>query len=396
MLICGPFPSPSPHPLSQYSFSPLGASWERWAQTAGLVKDPSWDRDNVFARRLPCSALASASPIRSPNSTRNGYLFLSCFFPSLCWAVFVSRPSNSAQERVTSRSRQCSSRQCLGLRVDWQQHGRATGLFKYALCSVPLTRPHGWQQLGAAVTSPFKQCKPISGFVWEAEPFLNFFSQSSISSVLGSLAALEQHTPYQLCTCSWCEGTLAASPACHREWQEKWRGGGGVFRSPAAGFTPAQSHTLPSQAIAFLLTLLACSDTLQTLKLVLTFPPGDWLYRKDQIHWGSVSYDTWLVSSSLCEALKQSNKQKTHHIHLKRQVWPTPTLLFSLHLNFHNYLNGASWHLNINSFHLCTWNNYMFCVIVKRGENEPEFPLADTHTHTRTLVHGAEAGPQQI
>lgn len=87
----------TPPPLFQYSFSALGASWERWAQTAGLVKDPSWDADNVFAHRLPCSPLASASLIRTQNSTRNGYFVLKLFFPSLCWAVFVSHPSNSAQ-----------------------------------------------------------------------------------------------------------------------------------------------------------------------------------------------------------------------------------------------------------------------------------------------------------
>lgn len=86
----------SPPPLLQYSSSPLGASWERWAQTAGLVKDPSWDADNVFsfffffALALPCSALASASLIRTQNSTRNGYLFLSCPPPPPFVELFLS------------------------------------------------------------------------------------------------------------------------------------------------------------------------------------------------------------------------------------------------------------------------------------------------------------------
>lgn len=80
--ICGPLPSPSPPPLLlQYSFSPLGASWERWAQTAGLVKDPSWDADNVFAHSLPCSPLASASLIRTPKLHQKWLFVLKLFFP---------------------------------------------------------------------------------------------------------------------------------------------------------------------------------------------------------------------------------------------------------------------------------------------------------------------------
>lgn len=51
-----------------------------------------------FARRLPCSSLASASLIRAPNSSRNGYLFLSCSFVELFLsAIPLIQRNNEAQ-----------------------------------------------------------------------------------------------------------------------------------------------------------------------------------------------------------------------------------------------------------------------------------------------------------
>lgn len=43
-----------------------------------------------FVRRLSCSPLASAALIRTQNSTRNGYLFLSCFSPPPFVELFLS------------------------------------------------------------------------------------------------------------------------------------------------------------------------------------------------------------------------------------------------------------------------------------------------------------------
>ena len=189
--IRGPFPSPPP--LLHHSSSPLRASWERWAQTAGLVKDPSWDADNVFfffAHRLPCSPLASASLIRTQNSTRNGYLFLSCFFPPPPFVELFLSAIPLIQRNNESQVGQdnAAARQCLSLGADWQQHGGATGLFKYALWSFPLTLSK-WLKVGGAATSSLPpQCKPISGFVWAAEPSPNtnnFFFPSSTSSARG-------------------------------------------------------------------------------------------------------------------------------------------------------------------------------------------------------------------
>lgn len=168
--IYGPLPSP---PLFlQHSSSPFRASWERWAQTAGLVKDPSWDADNVLARRLPCSLLASASLIKTQNSTRNGYLFLSCFPPPFVELFLSAIPliqrnnqSQVGQDNAAADSFSVSERTNCNMEEPSGRLNMPSGLF--------LSHSPNWVKVGGAATSFLPlQCKPISGFVWKAEPCL--------------------------------------------------------------------------------------------------------------------------------------------------------------------------------------------------------------------------------
>ena len=84
--------------LLQYSFSPLWASWERWAQTAGLVKDPSWDADNVLYQAPLLSAGFCFTDYSSELHQKWLFVFELLFFPfyfcSNCFCQ-LSPPPNS-------------------------------------------------------------------------------------------------------------------------------------------------------------------------------------------------------------------------------------------------------------------------------------------------------------